>query len=97
MKHYLVNYWKDFGNTYTLAWTEAGSAEEQAAIENGWERITRKEAIRLCVEERERRRTDEAFSGYASEKVFPLSLIQNDDFDGDIEWWMNTNDGYIYC
>lgn len=96
MKHYLVNYWKDFGNTYTLAWVEAGSSEEKNAIEDGWERITRKEAIRLCVEERERRRTDEAFSGYASDKVFALSVLE-DEHDGDIGWEkMNTTDGYIY-
>ena len=69
-KHYYVNYYRDFANAYNICWTDS-EAEDKEAEEQGWTRITRKEAIGLCVDERERRKYDQAFSGYADMLVYP--------------------------
>lgn len=64
-RKYYVHYWKDFNNTYELYYSD------KEIDRDGFEKITRKEAIRLCVEEKERRRTDPSFSGYASTTIMP--------------------------
>lgn len=66
MNNYYVHYWSNFGNTYRLYYAPAGEP-----VPDEWERITRKDAIKLCTDERYRRRTDPAFSGYADEYIFP--------------------------
>ena len=80
MRKYFVKY-GDFANTYSVCYTE-NESEETQAIEQGMERISRKEAIELCVMESERRKQNPAFSGYASDVILPFG------YDGD---W--TNDG----
>lgn len=49
--NYFVKYDRGFTNAYGLCYAPAGTPAPE-----GWERITRKETIKLCVEERERRR-----------------------------------------
>lgn len=75
-RKYYVYYWHggDFANTYELYYTD------KEIDRDGFERITRKEAIRLCVEEKERRRTDPAFSGYGSTTIIPY------DYNGTNIW-----------
>ena len=54
MKHYYINYYRNFSNTFTICWVEAGSKEEKEIERDpSWERITRKEAIRKCANERD--------------------------------------------
>lgn len=65
-KAYYVKYYMNFGNTYNLYWLPDG---EPAPA--GLERITRKKAFDLCKQERDRRRYDQAFSGYADTWVWP--------------------------
>lgn len=65
-KAYYVEYYRDFGNTYNLYWLPDG---EPAPAR--FERITCKQAIELCKQERYRRRYDQAFSGYADTWVWP--------------------------
>lgn len=67
--NYFVKYDNGFGNAYGLCYAPAG-----APAPEGWERITRKEAIKLCVEERDRVRDNPAFGGHASTKILPLDV-----------------------
>lgn len=87
-RKYYVCYWRDFGNTYNLYYTD------KEIDRDDYERITRKEAIRMCVEEKERQRTDPAFSGYASATIMPY------EYDGtETDIWNDKNyylDGYIW-
>ena len=100
MKHFYIRYPRNFGNEYSLAWVESGSAAEKTMQEDGWERINRKTAIRKCAEERYRRRTDRAFSGYADSVIFPIDYdpereyVTVYDLDSPRCKWY-TNDGYI--
>lgn len=82
-KKYFVVY-GNFGNQYQLFWTldsgirpnapdymrKFNTAEFLKQYPNA-ERITRKEAIRLAREERERRRVNPSFAYYASKDVVP--------------------------
>ena len=61
MRQYFKHYYNDFGNTYSLLY--ADTPEQLAAIPEGAERITRREAIQLAVAENQRRKDDAAFSG----------------------------------
>lgn len=61
----------DFGNVYSLYWAE--TAEQiKLAKENGYTRITRRQAEKLCVEENDRRNYDSNFSGYADNLIYPV-------------------------
>lgn len=92
MKHFYIKYPRNFGNEYSLAWVESGSDMEKYMRENGWGRISRKEAIRKCVEERYRQKTDPAFSGYADSVIVPIDGY--DLHSPRCKWY--TNDGYIF-
>ncbi len=72
MKTYYINYYRDFANTFTLCYctTPKECSEAEAA---GYERITRAEAIRKCVEENSARKNDPHFSGYGSNTILPWS------------------------
>ena len=78
MRKYFVKY-GEFRNTYAVCYTE-NESEETQAIEQGMERISRKEAIGLCARESERRKENPAFAGYASDVILPFG------YDGD---WRN--------
>lgn len=70
MKTYYIQYYRDFANTYNLCYCE--TPEEQAEAESaGYERITRKEAIRKCSNERWAREHDQSFSGYGDASIVP--------------------------
>lgn len=90
MKQYFVHYYRDFGNTYNLFYTE-NAEETKAAIESGYERITRKQAIELCRAEIRRRKDNPAASGYADSAIYPFSAGQDEDFEN-YPW---TKNGYI--
>ena len=47
-KKYFVRYYSSFGNIYSLAYTETKEQEEKALMD-GWEQITRKRAFNLCA------------------------------------------------
>lgn len=68
-KAYFVNYYRNFGNTYELRWVWADEIDE---MPEHWQRITRKRAIQLCISERQARREDPAFSGYADIHIWPM-------------------------
>lgn len=70
-KQYFVHYYRDFGNCYCLLYAEC--PEDFAALPDGAERITRREAEQLCRRENERRKYDQAFSGYASNVIAPAA------------------------
>ena len=78
MRKYFVKY-GEFRNTYAVCYTE-NTAEEAEALGQGFERISRKEAIELCVRESGRRKENPAFSGYAPDVILPIG------YDGD---WIN--------
>lgn len=94
-KHFIVKN-TNFANSYSLAWT-ASKDELKKAIQDGWEQITRKQAIALCVEERRRRRTDYAFSGFADVDIFPLDRTERERemFNVRAAGFVSA-DGYVY-
>ena len=69
MKKYFVHYYLDFANTYNLYW--ADNADMMAALPDGAEQITRKEAETLCRREREARNYDNAFAYHATSSIYP--------------------------
>lgn len=71
MKRYYINNTRGFANAYNLVWAETPE-QIAAAEENGYERITRREAEKLCAMENDRRKYDPAFSGYASNLIYPI-------------------------
>lgn len=79
MRKYFVQY-GNFSNVYDIRYTDNASEETQA-IERGMERITRKEAERLCVMESARCKENTAFSGYASDVILPFGY--DDDWRND--------------
>lgn len=99
MKHFYIRYSRNFRNEYSLAWVESGSAAEKTMQEDGWERINRKTAIRKCMEERYRQKTEPAFSGYADSIILPIDFDPYKEnhpiYDPTGRKWF-TNDGYIY-
>lgn len=92
----MKKFWKKntlgFANTYALVYTETTN-EEQQALSEGYDRITRKEAESLCRAERDRREHDEAFSGFADSVVLPIWYPVND-HDWRNDWHMEQH-GYI--
>lgn len=76
MRKYYVRY-GDFGNTYSLCYTEDGGKPSG----DGWEQITRKEAEALARAEVRRRKDDPYFSGYADAWIFPVGMTENDEIN----------------
>lgn len=62
------------GNEYDLIWADENNRH---ALPDRAERITRAEAYKLARAERDRRRHDPAFAGYACDCIYPA------DHDGD--------------
>lgn len=82
----------DFGNVYNLFWAETPE-QIKLAEKNGYTRITRRQAEKLCAEENDRRKYDSNFSGYADNLIFPVDC---DECERDL--WNNRSlyvDGYI--
>lgn len=65
---YYVRHPRDFANEYSLRYTVGGA---KLSADDGWERITRREAERLARAERERRRWEPERSGYADADIYP--------------------------
>lgn len=86
MRYYFIKYYTSFSNTYILR--HAPKEMLQKMLDNGFTRITRKEAIRHCVEERRREKFDKACSGYANRCIYP---IEWEDEHGDIPMVYNYN------
>lgn len=59
-----------FGNEYSLVYC-GNSIDEEKAQAQGYDRITRKEAIAKCIAERRREKENPMFSGYASRYIYP--------------------------
>ena len=72
MKKYYTKNTLGFANTYAVVYAET-DAEQAMATAEGYEQITRKEAVKLCRAEREREQFDSAFSGYADSVILPIS------------------------
>lgn len=92
MKKYYIKYPRNFGNEYDLRFVD-GLDDELRAIEQGYERITKKEALEKCRAERWARKNDPAFSGYGS------AIIVHLDFEGgesEAREHLETTDGYVY-
>jgi len=94
MKHYFINR-PEFYNVYDLYSAEAGSDTEKYLLRNGYERITRKAAEKLCAEENERRKHNPSFAFSAPntiEEYKPELLFPNDDILNSVFW-----DEYPVC
>lgn len=95
-KYYIV--WEDFANAYKLYWvTDKGyypNAEsypckfDTADFLSNYpdaERITRKKAIAYARAERQRRKLNPSFAGYADEYIFPYGAA-----------WCDTTYAYLH-
>lgn len=68
-RKYYVYYYKNFRNTYDLYYTE--NEENAKKMEDrGMQRITRREAVKLCREEKYRRENP-SFAYFASATIKP--------------------------
>lgn len=89
MKKYYMKQYLNFRNAYNLAYAET-PVEEKIAAGEGYEQITRKQAEKLCAEEKERRKHDQSFSGFADNFILPI---------GYDDYWPNdrnmVKNGYI--
>ena len=83
MKKYVIKYF-GFSNVYSLAYTETPE-QFNDAMNNGYERITRKRAEQICAMENERAKCDPSFSGYGDNVIYPY----------DAEYHSNDYDEYI--
>lgn len=75
MRNYYVKYTNNFHNTYNLCYVE----DDETPPSGDWTRISRKEAISLCVAERDRERYDNQFSGFADSYIFPYKECYSED------------------
>lgn len=71
-KHYWIKR-GEFANQYDLEYTITPEQEYQA-WHQGYEPITRKEAVKLCRAERDRRNNDPMFAGYADDRIWPFGV-----------------------
>ena len=94
MKQYLIKYPRNFNNEYSLRWAEKGSPEAAEAIAEGYEPITRAQAIEKCRTERWARKTDPSFSGYGSSIIIPYGYESRGEWEDSCT--LTTKDGYIY-
>lgn len=72
MKKYYVCY-SNFINAYCLAWAET-PAQIAYAKSQGYNRITRHKAEKLCAAENRRRKDNPAFGGYATSVIYPVDF-----------------------
>ena len=72
LRHYYVKRGA-FANQYWLNYT-SNSAQDQAAEAEGCERITLKEAQRLCKLECDRRKYEPSSAGYADDRILPYGV-----------------------
>lgn len=77
MKKQYYAWYGDFGNVYNLYWGET-SEQIKLAEKNGYTRITRRQAEKLCAEENNRRKFDGNFSGYADNLIFPVDCDEEE-------------------
>lgn len=86
MRKYYVHYYRDFSNTYTLRYTETPE-QDALAISQGYERITRRQAISLCRDELDLRKYNPSCGGYASDVITPIDY----DEDREMPWECNPH------
>lgn len=98
MRRYFVKYPRNFYNEYLLRWVEAGSVDEVAIVEMGYERITLKKAQHLCSRERRAYKENRACAGYADAYILPYSASTTQGlyaFIEDVQKHYNSPDGYV--
>lgn len=85
MKHYYIRYPRNFANEYDLVWIESTDTESiTRALEEGFDRITRKEAYRKVSGEKYARKNDQAFSGFGGTVILPYNAANLPDLEHDI-------------
>lgn len=87
MKKYYIRYYREAGNTFELRWLD-NKEDEEIAIAEGFKRITRKEAIKKCINAREEERV--TGKAWGSTDILPLNIKPNSYLSD-----FNTDDGYI--
>ena len=92
-KNYIVKFY-GFCNTYELA--HCTDRELEKALSQGWEKITRRQAISLCVAERRREKYEPASSGFASSVILPLDAREWEACAYYDSRLFHTADGYVY-
>ena len=72
-RQYFVRF-GDFANVYDLAWSDS-KCDTAFLLEHGFEQTTLKEALQLARRESDRRKYDQAFSGYANTEIYPAKYF----------------------
>jgi hypothetical protein len=75
-RKYFVRYISNFANMYDLRWADSENLIAMLKSKD-YEQITREEAVRLCREEKQRRKYDPSFSGYADTVVIPADMTED--------------------
>lgn len=73
MKKYFVSVYNNFANTYEIMWAETPD-QIAYAMSQGYKRITRRKAEKLCAAENRRRKDNPSFGGYASSVIYPVDF-----------------------
>ena len=74
MKKYYIKNKRGFANTYLIVYTETKIQDEKAEKE-GYERISKIEAEKLCKAEKDRRKYNPMSAGYASVKIKSIDEV----------------------
>ena len=93
-RRFYVNYPRNFANEYDLRWVD--NTQDETYLEViGYERITRKHAVELCVRERKLRRLNPCQAGWASDIILPATYAGFPDEDYE-DGTLITFDGYVF-
>lgn len=87
-KYYRIDT-NDFANTYRLVYVE--NEADAASLPENAEEIPYAEAKRLAIRERQRRKEEPNFSGYADDVIYPAEYDWNTEGD-----WRNLPGKYRY-
>ena len=87
MKTYFIR-WGDFANTYELAWAD-NKDDVSWLVSQNFARCTRRQAEYCAQLERDCRKYDPAFSGFASSAIYPAKFYQVPVEDADT--WLYRN------
>ena len=79
LRHYYVKRGQ-FANQYWLNYT-SNAVQDRAAEKEGCDRITYKEARRLCKLERDRQKYEPSSAGYADDRILPYGVDLDSVYD----------------
>ena len=81
-KAYYVYYPRNFFNEYRLRWVWSIFKKNVAELEEqGYRRISKKRALELVDQEKDRHKYNQSSSGYADDVIYPWYWEDGDDYE----------------